>query len=34
MFAALGVHVTVIDQRPRPLEFLDYEIVDELDLCR
>src|SRR5215510_641980 len=23
MFAALGVHVTVIDQRPRPLEFLD-----------
>jgi NAD(P) transhydrogenase len=30
MFAALGVHVTVIDQRPRPLEFLDYEIVDEL----
>lgn len=30
MFAALGVHVTVIDQRPRPLEFLDSEIVDEL----
>ncbi len=30
MFAALGVHVTVIDQRPRPLEFLDAEIVDEL----
>jgi NAD(P) transhydrogenase len=30
MFAALGVQVTVIDQRPRPLEFLDYEIVDEL----
>ncbi|MPZ19179.1 MAG: FAD-dependent oxidoreductase [Luteitalea sp.] len=30
MFAALGVHVTVIDQRPRPLEFLDHEIVDEL----
>src|SRR4029434_8616177 len=28
--AALGVQVTVIDQRPRPLEFLDYEIVDEL----
>ena len=31
MFAALGVQVTVIDQRPRPLEFLDREIVDELD---
>ena len=30
IFAALGVHVTVIDQRPRPLEFLDDEIVDEL----
>jgi NAD(P) transhydrogenase len=30
MFAALGVQVTVIDQRPRPLEFLDNEIVDEL----
>ncbi|MGE3540947.1 MAG: Si-specific NAD(P)(+) transhydrogenase [Candidatus Tectimicrobiota bacterium] len=30
MFAALGVQVTVIDQRPRPLEFLDQEIVDEL----
>jgi len=30
MFAALGVHVTVIDQRPRPLEFLDQEIGDEL----
>jgi NAD(P) transhydrogenase len=30
MFSALGVQVTVIDQRPRPLEFLDYEIVDEL----
>lgn len=30
MFAALGVQVTVIDQRPRPLEFLDAEIVDEL----
>jgi NAD(P) transhydrogenase len=30
MFAALGVQVTVIDQRPRPLEFLDREIVDEL----
>src|SRR5439155_19464783 len=30
MFAALGVNVTVIDKRPRPLEFLDTEIVDEL----
>lgn len=30
MFAALGVPVTVIDQRPRPLEFLDQEIGDEL----
>ena len=30
MFAALGVDVTVVDQRERPLEFLDSEIVDEL----
>jgi NAD(P) transhydrogenase len=30
MFAAIGVEVTVIDRRPRPLEFLDHEIVDEL----
>jgi NAD(P) transhydrogenase len=30
MFAALGVHITVVDKRPRPLEFIDYEIVDEL----
>jgi len=30
MFAALGVKVTVIDGRERPLEFLDREIVDEL----
>ena len=30
MFAALGVQVTVIDQRQRALEFLDGEIVDEL----
>ncbi len=30
MFAALGVRVTVIDARERPLEFMDYEIVDEL----
>lgn len=30
MFAALGVQVTVVDKRPRPLEFVDQEIVDEL----
>jgi NAD(P) transhydrogenase len=30
MFSALGVEVTVIDKRDRPLEFLDAEIVDEL----
>lgn len=30
MFGALGVDVTVVDQRARPLEFLDTEIVDEL----
>jgi NAD(P) transhydrogenase len=30
MFAALGVEVTVIEKRPRPLDFLDVEIVDEL----
>jgi NAD(P) transhydrogenase len=30
MFAALGVQVTVVDKRDRPLEFLDREIVDEL----
>lgn len=30
MFAQLGVKVTVIDGRNRPLEFLDGEIVDEL----
>jgi NAD(P) transhydrogenase len=30
MFAALGVEVTVIDRRDRPLEFIDVEIVDEL----
>ncbi len=30
MFAALGVEVTIIDSRRRPLEFLDEEIVDEL----
>ena len=30
MFAALGIEVTVIDRRDRPLEFLDNEIIDEL----
>jgi NAD(P) transhydrogenase len=30
MFAALGLEVTVVDKRTRPLEFLDGEIVDEL----
>lgn len=30
MFAAVGVEVTVVDRRERPLEFLDHEIVDEL----
>ncbi len=30
MFATLGVNVTVVDGRRRPLEFLDEEIVDEL----
>ncbi len=30
MFAALGIQVTVIDKRDRPLGFLDYEIIDEL----
>ena len=30
MFAALNVEVTVVDERMRPLEFLDAEIVDEL----
>jgi NAD(P) transhydrogenase len=30
MFAALGIQVTVVDKRPRPLEFVDHEIVDEL----
>jgi NAD(P) transhydrogenase len=30
MFAALGIEVTVIDRRDRPLEFVDTEIVDEL----
>jgi NAD(P) transhydrogenase len=30
MFAALGIKVTLVDRRTRLLEFLDYEIVDEL----
>ncbi len=30
MFAELGVEVTLVDKRDRPLEFLDAEIVDEL----
>lgn len=30
MFASLGVDVTLVDTRQRPLEFLDDEIVDEL----
>ena len=30
MFANLGVDVTLVDKRTRPLEFLDSEIVDEL----
>jgi NAD(P) transhydrogenase len=30
MFAALGVQVTLVDKRLRLLEFLDWEIVDEL----
>jgi NAD(P) transhydrogenase len=29
MFAALGVEITLMDQRGRPLEFMDSEIVDE-----
>jgi NAD(P) transhydrogenase len=30
MFAVLGVHVTLVEKRERPLEFLDHEIVEEL----
>lgn len=30
MFAALGVEVTVVDKREKPLEFLDEELIDEL----
>jgi len=30
MFAAIGVEVTLVEKRERPLEFLDREIVEEL----
>jgi NAD(P) transhydrogenase len=30
MFAALGVAVTLVEKRDRPLDFADHEIVDEL----
>mgnify|MGYP002629949042 CR=1 FL=1 len=30
VFAALGVRVTLIDKRPRLLDFVDFEIIDEL----
>lgn len=30
MFAHLGVKVTVIDRHKRPIDFIDFEIVDEL----
>jgi NAD(P) transhydrogenase len=30
MFGALGVQVTLVERRDRPLEFVDHEIVDEL----
>jgi NAD(P) transhydrogenase len=30
MFAELGVEITIVEKRERPLEFLDREIVDEL----
>ncbi|MEJ2111001.1 MAG: Si-specific NAD(P)(+) transhydrogenase [Acidobacteriota bacterium] len=30
IFAALGIDVTLVDRRHRPLDFLDREIVDEL----
>ena len=30
MFASLGIEVTLVEKRERPLEFLDSEIVDEL----
>jgi NAD(P) transhydrogenase len=30
MFAQLGVQVTLVDRRPRPLELMDGELIDEL----
>lgn len=30
MFAAMGIHVTLIDQRETILDFVDYEIIDRL----
>lgn len=30
IFAALGVRVTLIDKRPRLLDFVDHEVIDEL----
>jgi NAD(P) transhydrogenase len=30
MFAAVGLHVTLVEKRDRPLEFVDREIVEEL----
>ena len=30
IFSALGIEVTLVDRRERPLEFLDHEIVDDL----
>ena len=30
IFSALGIEVTLVDKRERPMEFLDHEIVDEL----
>ena len=30
LFAALGVRVTVVDERPRLLTFVDYEVIDTL----
>src|SRR5262249_14893653 len=30
MFARVGIEVTLVDKRERPLEFLDREIIDEL----
>jgi NAD(P) transhydrogenase len=30
MFAMLDIKVTLVDKRPRPLEFADHEVIDEL----